>query len=220
MQFSDRTTTIIKNFSGINPSLVLKPGNTIKTISPQKTIVASAEISDEIPGTAHIFNVSRLLSIMSLYEKPNLEFEEKRFIISEGKKKTYYTFADPSNIILPPEKEVKFPSVDVEVDVSWENLQSVMKAADILQLPEVAFVGDSGACYIKAIKSAETSADTFGVELGETEDTFCLILKTENLKMLPGDYKVSLSSKGISKFTGKDVKYWVAVESKSTYQKG
>ena len=60
----------------------------------------------------------------------------------------------------------------------------------------------------------------FSIELGETNDKFQLIIKTENLKLLPQKYSVTLSSKGISKFEGDDVRYFIAIESKSTYSKG
>jgi hypothetical protein len=40
------------------------------------------------------------------------------------------------------------------------------------------------------------------------------------MQIIPGDYRVELSSKGISKFTGKQATYFIAIESKSTYKKG
>lgn len=220
MHFSDRTLTILKNFATINPSVLFKPGKTLATISPQKTVMAMATTDDEIPAEACIYDMARFLSVYGLYTKPEIEFEEKWFIISEGKRKTKYVFADKSMVITPPSKEIKLPSNDVEVDVEWADLQSVIKASGVLQLPEIGFVGENGTCFLRAMDKSNPSADTFGVELGETEDTFELIMKTENLKLLPQNYKVSLSSKGISKFAGDGINYFIAVESKSTYSKG
>lgn len=220
MNFSERTLTVLKNFATINPSLIFKPGKELRTISPQKTVMAMAKIDDEIPAPACIYDMSRFLSVYGLYAKPNVEFENKNFVISEGKRKTKYVFADPSMVIAPPEKTISLPSNDVEVDVEWADLQSVIKASGVLQLPEIAFVGENGTCYLRAIDSGNPSADTFGVELGDTTDTFQLIIKTENLKLLPQNYKVTLSSKGISKFEGTDLVYFIAIESKSSYSKG
>lgn len=220
MKFSERTLTIMKNFATINPSLIFKPGKELRTISPQKTVMAMAKIDDEIPSQACVYDMSRFLSVYSLYSSPNIEFEEKNFTISEGKRKTKYVFADNSMVIAPPNKEIDVPSKDVEVDVEWADLQSVIKASGVLQLPEIAFVGKDGDVSLKAIDSSNPSADSFGIELGSTEDTFELIIKTENLKLLPQNYKVTLSSKGISKFEGQDVTYFIAIESKSSYKKG
>lgn len=220
MKFSENTITILKNFATINPSILFKPGNVISTISPQKTVMATAQLDDTIPAAACVYDMSRFLSIYGLYSLPDIEFQEKNFIISEGKRKTKYVYADSSMIISPPAKEIKLPSNDVEVDIEWSDLQSVIKAAGVLQLPEIAFVGENGNTFLRAIDSGNPSADTFGIELGETNDKFSLIIKTENLKLLSQNYKVTLSSKGISKFEGSNVKYFIAIESKSNYQEG
>jgi len=220
MNFSERTLTVLKNFATINPSIIFKPGNELRTISPQKTIMAIAKIDDEIPSSACVYDVSRFLSTCGLYESPNIEFHEKYFTIFEGNRKTKYVYADPSMVFAPPDKEIKIPTNDVEVEVEWSDIQAVIKASGIMQLPEIAFVGENGICYIRAIDSANATADTFSIELGKTDDTFQLIIKTDNLKLIPQKYNVTLSSKGISKFEGEFVRYFIAIESKSTYVKG
>jgi len=220
MKFSERTINILKNFATINQSVVLKPGKQLKTISPQKTIVAVANVDDDIPSEACIYDMSRFLSTCALFGEPDIHFESNHFVISQGKKGTKYYFADKSMVITPPEKEINVPTNDVEVTVEWADLQSVIKAAGVLQLPEIAFDGDGETCSLKAIDSNNTTADSFGIELGATADKFRLIIKTENLKLLPQNYKVTLSSKGISKFECSDVTYFVAIESKSFYNKG
>jgi hypothetical protein len=116
--------------------------------------------------------------------------------------------------------QANVPSEDVKVKVEWNDIQSVLKAAGVLNLPEIAFVGRDGVCYISAVDSANPTADNHEIEIGTTEDTFQLVIKTENLKLLPQDYEVTLSSKGISKFAGNGIKYFIAIESKSTYKKG
>lgn len=220
MKFSERTINILKNFATINQSVVLKPGKQLRTISPQKTIMAVANIDDEIPAEACIYDMSRFLSTYALFGEPDIQIASNHFVISQGKKSNKYYFADKSMVITPPEKEISIPSNDVEVNVEWADLQSVIKASGVLQLPEIAFDGDGETCSLTAIDSNNTTADKFGIELGATSDKFRLIIKTENLKLLPQNYKVTLSSKGISKFEGSDVTYFVAIESKSFYNKG
>jgi hypothetical protein len=220
MKLSQDTITILKNFSTINQSIIFKPGNVIRTISPQKTVMASATVPDEFPREAGIYNLSRFLSTLSMYSEADLTFEDKRVLFKQGKSMSYLTYTDASMIVAPPQKQIDLPGIDVSVKMSAENLQNVLKATGILGLPEVAFVGQDGSCYLKAIDSSNPSADSHSIDVGETEDTFSLIIKTENLQILPGDYTVELSSKGISKFTGKQATYFVAIESKSTYKKG
>jgi hypothetical protein len=220
MKFSNETLSVLKSFTAINKSVLLKPGNTIKTITPEKTLIAIAEIPDEIPSEACVYDLSRFLSILSLYKDPDVEFGDKYFIISEGKRRTKYVYADISMIHTPPEKDINIPSEDVVVNVTESDLSSVLKAAGVLQFTEIAFVGESGKCYLKAIDSANDNADDFGVEIGDTDDEFRVIIKTDNLKLMPMDYEVTICSKGISEFKGDNVTYFVAIDSKSTYNKG
>ena len=220
MKFSERTLTILKSFSTINKSILMKPGDILKTVTPEKTLVASATIPDQIPSQACIYDLSRFLSILSLYKNPDVEFHDKYFMINDGRRKTKYVYADISMIHAAPEKEIQLPSLDVVVDVSWEDLQSVLKAAGVLQFAEVAFVGTEGKIWLKAIDSNNQNSDDYGVEIGTTSDEFKIIIKTDNLKLLPQDYKVSLCAKGISEFKGTDATYFVAIDTKSTYQKG
>lgn len=220
MKLSQETITILKNFSTINQSILFKEGNVVKTISPQKTVMAMATVPDSFPRQAGIYNLPRLLSVYSLHKDPEIDFNENHLVITEGSKHGKYVYADASMIISPPDKEITLPSVDVSVNVSASDLQGVLKAASVYQLPEIAFVGEEGKCYLRAIDSNNPTADSYGIEVGETNDTFSLIIKTENINVLSLDYKVELSSKGISKFSNDTVSYFIAIESKSTYNKG
>jgi len=220
MKFSERTITILKSFSGINKSVLLKAGNVIKTVTPEKTLVASATIPDQIPSQACVYDLSRFLSILGLYRDPDVEFHDKYFMITSGKQRTKYVYADISMIHAAPEKDIKLPTADVQVTVSWEDMQSVIKAAGVLQFSEVAFVGQEGKFYLKAIDGNNANSDDYGVEIGSTSDEFKIIIKTDNLKLLPQDYEVTLCAKGISEFKSDGVTYFVAIDTKSTYKKG
>lgn len=220
MKFSERTLSILKSFSTINKSILMKEGNVLKTVTPEKTLIASATIPDTIPSQACVYDLSRFLSILGLYKDPDVEFHDKYFMIKDGKRKTKYVYADVSMIHAAPEKEITLPSADVVVDVTWEDMQSVIKAAGVLQFSEVAFVGESGKIYLKAVDSANENSDDYGVEIGETSDEFKIVIKTDNLKLLPQDYKVTLCAKGISEFKSEGVTYYVAIDTKSTYRKG
>ena len=220
MKFSERTLTVLKSFASINKSILMKEGTVLKTVTPEKTLVAIAEIPDQIPAQACVYDLSRFLSILSLYKDPDVEFHDKYFMIKDGKQRTKYVYADISMIHAAPEKEIKIPSADVVVNVSWNDLQSVIKAAGVLQFTEVAFVGEAGKIYLKAVNNAQENSDDYGVEIGETSDEFKIVIKTDNLKLLPQDYQVTLCAKGISEFKGADVTYFVAIDTKSTYKKG
>jgi hypothetical protein len=220
MQFSDRTLTILKSFSTINKSILMRPGNVLKTMTPEKTLIAIATLPDEIPSEACIYDLSRFLSIHGLYENPDVEFKDNHFVISEGKSKTKYVFADVSMIHAPADRDIKFPKPDVQIDVPWTVMDSVLKAAGVLKFEQIAFVGEDGKCYMRAVDGSNSTSDAFDVEIGETNDTFKIIIKKDNLKLLAQDYRVSLSTKGLAEFKGSDVTYYIGVDKSSTYTKG
>lgn len=217
MKLSARTLHLLKNFSTINPSIVLKPGGVASTISPNKTILARASISDEIPNVVAIYNLSRFISTMSLFENPDLDFGDKSVRISDGNRSVVYHYADASIIMVPPEKQIKLPSNDAECFITNKDFQNITKALSVLGLPEIAIVGDGENISLEAIDTKNPTADTFSIVVGQSSNVFRAIFKSENLKIMDGDYTVSISSKGISQFVGTEVSYWIAVESTSTF---
>ena len=71
-----------------------------------------------------------------------------------------YFFADPNVIVTPPEKDITLPSEDVCFDVSTEQVDKLLKAAAVYQLPDISAVGESG--VIKLVvrdKKNDTSND-------------------------------------------------------------
>jgi len=217
MKLSARTLHLLKNFSTINPSIVLKPGGVAATISPNKTILARASISDEIPNVVAIYNLSRFISTLSLFENPDLDFGDKSVRISDGNRSVIYHYADASIIMVPPEKQIKLPSNDAECFITNKDFQNITKALSVLGLPEIAIVGDGENISLEAIDTKNPTADTFSIVVGQSSNVFRAIFKSENLKIMDGDYTVTISSKGISQFVGTEVSYWIAVESTSTF---
>jgi len=217
MQLNEYTMDILKNFSSINPSIVIKPGSALRTISPQKTIMAIANGKDDFSSEAGIYDLSRFLATVSLFETPEIAFNDKSINIMENKQKVEYTLADVSMILQPPEKDISMPVCEVNVNISWSDMQSVLKAASVLGLPEIAFSGVNGEIVLEAVNSKNPTTDRYGVVVGSTSDAFNMYLKVENLKLMPNDYMVNLSSKGLSCFVSDNVKYFIAIESNSTF---
>jgi len=217
MKIDANTINVLKNFAKINPSIVIQEGNTLKTISPSKTIMAKANVTTDFGKRFAIYNLDRFLSTLSLFSNPELNFKEKFIDISDENKNTHYTYADEGAITKAPEKEINLPSVDVTFTLTNDNLKDVEKAAGVLQLPEIVVAGDGTNVYLQAADSKNPSGDVYSIAIGTTDKTFKAIFKSENIKIIPGDYTVNICSKGISHFKGTDAEYWIAVESTSTF---
>lgn len=217
MKIDTNTVNVLKNFAKINPSIVIQEGNVLKTISPTKTIMAKAKVKTEFNKRFAIYNLDRFISIVSTFADPDFKFGDKSVDISDNTRKTHYVYADESTVTKAPEKDINLPSVDVKFRLTNENLKDVEKASGILALPEIVVMGDSKNLYLQAADSKNPSGDVYSIQIGETDKAFKAIFKAENIKIIPGDYDVSISSRGISHFVHDDVEYYIAVESSSVF---
>jgi hypothetical protein len=216
MKFSNETMSVLKNFSSINPSIVFKSGSTIRTISPQKTVMAAATIGETVEQQAGVYDLSRFLATLSLFENPEVVFGTDRFTIKGGKSELKYTYTSESLIVSPPDKDIVVPDPEATINVSWQAIDSVIRATGVLQLPEVAFSSDGSTITLSAVDSKTSTADSYDVIIAEDVETppFNMIIKTDNLKLVPTDYEVTLSSKGMAHFKSDKVQYWIAIESR------
>lgn len=216
MKFSNETMSVLKNFSSINPSIVFKSGSTIRTISPQKTVMAAATIGETVEQQAGVYDLSRFLATLSLFENPEVVFGTDRFTIKGGKSELKYTYTSESLIVSPPDKDIVVPDPEATINVSRQAIDSVIRATGVLQLPEVAFSSDGSTITLSAVDSKTSTADSYDVIIAEGVETppFNMIIKTDNLKLVPTDYEVTLSSKGMAHFKSDKVQYWIAIESR------
>jgi hypothetical protein len=219
MKITNETLNILKNFSSINPSIVINEGNVLKTISPQKSILAKATINQTIENKMAIYDLSNFLSAMSVFDQPELIFNGNDGVTitsQDNKRGINYMFSDPQNIIVPPEKDIVLTDFDVQFTLEEKALSNALKAIGVLNLPEIAFSGDGKTISVKAVDSKKATS-TYEEDIGKTDKTFTSYFKAENMKMITGTYECSVSSKGFAHFKGKDIEYWIAVEKNSTY---
>ena len=216
MKFSSDTLSVLKNFSTINPSIVFKPGSVVRTISPQKTVMAAATIDETVETQAGVYDLSRFLSTLALFDNPDVDFGQDRFTIKGGRSELRYTYTSESLMVTPPEKDIVVPDPEVSVNIKWQDIESVRQAAGVLQLPEIAFIGDGSTITMSAVDSKTSTADNYNTVVAEgvSTDPFNMIIKTDNLKLVPTDYEVTLSSKGMAHFKSDKVQYWIAIESR------
>ena len=221
MKLSETTLNVLKNFSTINTGLSVKTGNTIRTISKQQNVLAKATVSENFDKEFVIYDLNRFLGTLTSLNDPDITInsDKKVITIKSGASKTIYGLSDEAMIVAPPTKELKVENAEVNFELSKDNLSQILKMSGVLGLPNIAVVGDGKKIHASTLDAKNDQCDNFSIEVGSTEDTFKFIFTTENLKMIPGDYDVAISSKGISHFKSKSspVEYWVATEAGSKY---
>ena len=221
MKLSDSTLSVLRNFSTINQSILFKQGNKLRTMSVMKNILAEAIIEEELPKDFGIYDLPQFLNgIGVLYNNPDLDFTNDGYVvIREGHSHTQYFFADPSVIVTPPDKEITLPSEDVSFELTTEQLEKLLKAAALYQLPDLSVIGEAGVVKLLVRDKKNDTSNSFSIRVGETDGTFAFNFKVENIKILPGTYGVVVSQKLLSRFTNKnhDLTYYIALDPDSTF---
>lgn len=218
MNLSKETLTLIRNFASINGSIVLKQGNSLSTISEGKTVMAMGSIVESFPFDFGIYDLNEFLGAVGIFQNPTLEFSEKFVSISDGGKSKIKYFAAGEGIVKPAPSTIKFPSANVEFELSAEALAMILKTSSALKAGDLSIQGDGSTLQAVVSDKKNATSNAYSVDLGATDQTFKANLKIENLKMLPGDYTVSLHPK-ISKFANRavDLTYYIAIEADSEF---
>ena len=221
MKLSDKTISLLKNFSSINQSILFKEGSKLRTISLMKNILAEATVTEEFSKDFGIYDLNQFLNGLSVHQSPELDFTNDGYVvIREGKSRSKYFFADPNVIVTPPEKEITLPSEDVCFELSTSVLEKLLKAAAVYQVPDLSAIGENG--VVKLVIRDKKNDTSHGHEevVGETNKNFIFNFKIENIRVLPGTYDVIVSQKLLSRFTSqnRDLTYYIALEPDSTFE--
>lgn len=216
MKLSASTLEILKNFSTINTSIVIQPGDRINTMAVDKNIVASAGVVETFDRTFGVYDLNQFLNVMSLFTDADISFRDtKQALIKEGKTTVYYTFADPNILTKAPSNVKELPPV-ATFELTKQTLQSLMKGISIMGFDQVMFQGDGEKLTLAGINSKNPQSDSYRVEVGDTDKEFNIYIKKENLVMIPGTYNVQLNNRNIHLIsTERDLKYWIAFEMNS-----
>jgi hypothetical protein len=217
MKISSETIGVLQNFAAINNGLQVKAGNILKTISPSKTVLASAVVSETFDDFC-VYDLSQFLGTLSLFNDPDVEFASDHATITDGNSKVKYVYADPNTIVTVPDRELNIDA-DIKVIIKKENLQKALKAANVLGLPNIVVAGDEqGDVELRATDVKSSTSNQIAVALQGDEvvtspgHSFSMVFRLDNLKIIQDDYVVSISQQGISEFVGNTARYFIAVE--------
>lgn len=225
MKFNKDTLAILKNFSSINPGIILTEGNFIMTRSITKTVYAEAVIDDEIDCNMGIYDLSGFLGVLSMAgEDATISHNDETKIINivNGKSKIFYRSADESTIVQPKKKinSSVFDSSNVSFDLSAEALQQIQRVSRAMSIDTLAVANKNGKIVINGYNQGtdETMSNVlYSLEVGDWEGTadFNLLINMNHLKLLTADYHVDLIGSAV-KFTAEKFFYVIVLEKNST----
>ena len=223
MKLSEHTTSVLKNFASINQNLVIKQGKKLSTMSAMKNIIASATVEEQFPKDVAIYDLNEFIGVLGLVDTPNLTFEDDFVIVqdSTGRSKIKY-FYSAEETLTTATKDVKMPEADCKFTLDNSTLNKLKKAAATLGHKEVSIQAKDGVLSLSIVEKQNATSNAFSIDIdGEFKQdaVFNFIIDIANLKILPGDYDVEISSKLITQFKNKEIPltYWIALEKSSTY---
>jgi len=222
MELSENTLSILKNYAGINSNIVFNEGNSIQTISEAKNVLSAASTVEDFPQDFGIYDLNEFLNVLGLVDVPNLSFEKDYVLISDssGRSKVKYFFSDP-DMLTSPSKKIVMPQCEVQFNLDANTLSRIKRAAAALGHDEVSITPGNGHLTLSVVDSKNATSNTFAIDIAGNypADPFNFVISISNLKIIPGDYHVAISSKLISEFSNNElgVSYWIALEKSSTY---
>lgn len=210
MQISPVTINILKNFQTINSGIIIKQGSSLKTMSVRKNIFANATIPDVFEKEFAIYDLSEFLSTLSLFSNPDLQFKEDHVLIESDRQRVKYFYSSPAVIVAPPEKDITAPNAEIKFVLTSSELEQVLKASSVMKLKSIA-INNQGICAMNRVSGGNLLQLEVDFEK-KPEKSFEHIIQVENLKMVPADYIVEVSEKGIAKFSSSSITYYLALE--------
>jgi len=216
MKLSKATLATLKNFSTINQSIIIKPGNVLETISNVKDVYARSTIEETFDKQVCIYDLNEFLGVISLFEDPDFELGDDALILKQGKITQKYYYADPTVITSPPDNGVTLPSEELHFNLDRNTLSMIIRACSINNATDMTFCNKGILVHDKSVPNS----NVFSVDIPETKDTYELSISVDKLKMVPDDYKIAICTKGLSKFEGNYITYYVALQPEGTYAKG
>ena len=222
MKLSEKTISLLENFSSINQSILVKKGSKLRTISVMKNILAEADVDENFERDFGIYDLPQFLNGVNLMKDPDLDLKNETYmIIREGKStKVKFAFADPECIVTPPEKPLELSSADVKFQLDSTHLQKLLKASAIYQLPDLSAIGDGEEITLVVSDRKNDNSNEYTLVVGKTDKEFVFNFKMENIKLIPGSYDVQISKKNLAKFTNSNynLDYFIALEPDSSYE--
>lgn len=224
MKLSDNTITILKNFAAINENIYFRKGNVIRTIAESGHILASAKVVETFDTEFAIYNLNEFMNGLRLFKTPEIEFTDEGrnnyAIIKEGSSKIKYMLTPPSLVKSPENRDIVLPSQDVCFQISEEQFEKLIKAANVFDLEDITVVGEDNIISILVRNKENPTSNSISVDVGKVDMEFSLNYKVEHLmKIIPGSYDVVISKELISQFENQnfDLTYYIGLESDSTF---
>ena len=217
MKLTEETLKVLKNFSSINPSIIVKPGQTLYSITEEEHVVGIANVEEQFDRKFALFNLNEFLSVYGMFNQPELKFNDSYVDIEDSDSRVRYMFSNPS-VLKFNQREVKMPNADLEVILTDDVIGQIRKASSVLGHAHLKVTGTAGESSVKLtvhnIKDFGANTYTTKVDAVSVTSDVEVTFLINNLKFIGGDYTLKISNRGITHWSNNnsEIEYYVAIE--------
>jgi hypothetical protein len=219
MKLSKNTVEVLKNFSQINPNILVKAGQEIRTINSGKSAFAKAKIHESFDKEFAIYDLNELLAVLSLGDEPEVNLNDDHMTISvENFGEINFYYSSPELVTSPPEKDLPSSEGFFTHTLTNEQLQFWLRTAATISAPFVSIVADGTQAKVRITDPNLSNATKFETKIADTDKKFVAHIPTQNIKMLSKEYTVNIpSTGGFVHFKSDNVEYWIALDKSSEF---
>lgn len=234
MKLSERTLTILQNFSSINASIKIEKGSKLRTKTEgAKAVVAFAEIEEDFEHEVNIYDLNKFRKIISLFSSPEIEIkttvnynEEEvasHALIKDSKVNKSFKYCFSAASLIDTVGDLKTtPEYAISFEVSSDTILDLISTSTAASLDSIAVESDGKSISMSAYnESSKNEENKYSIEVGEGNgDVYKMVIKKDHLKLLSGDYTIDIAKAGVARFTNTTMKveYYIALAKASTYK--
>jgi hypothetical protein len=217
MKLSETSLLTFKNFASINSGVVLNTGHVQRTWSVDKSILVEAELEESFPFTFGIYDLNQFLGNVTTLKTPSLTFSKDHVTLNDDEMNIKYRACDTELISSPPNKTLVLNDPDVTFDLSQAALTKILKLASMNNLFNISVIGENGKLRIQAHDKSNDKSNEIFTELDSwSGKDFICTFRSENIKVIPDDYTVSIKLNAFSHFKSKtrNLSYFITLLTK------
>jgi hypothetical protein len=223
IRFNKETLEILQNFAQINTGMQFRKGKKQTTVSTGRGIIGISHIDTDIPKSFAIYELSKFLGILSLFNDPEIELgDEYATIKNDNGQKVDYRYCEPRMITSWPEdKKEDLQTVDSSFELTKETWTKLNKSSNLLTGKHIRVQANGSDIQIKTFDEEDKMASTASFVVGNSDITYDIYFQTAVLNILPGNYLIEICKNKLTRWTNKDknVVYYIPAERKlSTFE--
>lgn len=213
MKINNELVDVLDSFSKINPHILIRPGNVIRTVNPGENVLGSYTYDgDDFGQEVGLGNIREFLSVIGLIENPELEFNDQMVIIKNDISKAVYFLTAPELVEMKNKNDIPPEESNIQFVLKNEDINKLRRASSMINAQKIIITSGNNIVNFTLVDEDNPTSNEFQLSIdAKCEEGFEGAMFIEHLILMKGDYYVAISESGIALFMHNDIslKYWI-----------